>query len=57
MAHADKYKTLSYGILSECFTKDSDFSSLLLKRKMEHWGNQTCLEVAVDVKEKVLIIY
>jgi len=53
LEHANEYKTLSYGILSECFNEDSNKTSKLLRRKLKHWGNQTCLEIAVDVKEMV----
>ena len=54
--HAKEYKSLSLGILQECYADSASKTGDLLIRKRDEWGGLTLLQISVD-EEDVGIIF
>ncbi|XP_076813165.1 transient receptor potential cation channel subfamily M member-like 2 isoform X1 [Clavelina lepadiformis] len=49
--HAKEYKSLSLGILQECYADSASKTGDLLIRKRDEWGGLTLLQISVDEED------
>ncbi|XP_071482950.1 transient receptor potential cation channel subfamily M member 2-like, partial [Diadema antillarum] len=57
MKHAETYEDLAIGVLNECYEEDEERSALILVSELPHWGNSTCLTIAVNAMNKNFIAH
>jgi hypothetical protein len=46
--YAEEFRDLSLEILSHCHDQDDTRTMRLLTAELSHWGNHTCLSLAVS---------
>lgn len=54
-ADADEYEMLATGIFANCFLQSPSKSFNLLIVRLPKWGGYTCLHVAIEARDKVII--
>ena len=50
-----EWSSLSIGVLSECYATDDQKAQDLLVRELIHWGDATCILIAVKADNKDFI--
>ncbi|XP_076821170.1 transient receptor potential cation channel subfamily M member-like 2 isoform X1 [Clavelina lepadiformis] len=50
--HADKYQSLATGILTKCYENNCKKTVNAVTRKLDSWGNTTCLELTASSNAK-----
>ncbi|XP_069120927.1 transient receptor potential cation channel subfamily M member-like 2 isoform X1 [Argopecten irradians] len=53
--NADEFCSLSVNVLNECYELDEHKAQDLLVRELDHWGNATCVLIAVETDNKQFI--
>lgn len=51
-----EFESFAVEVLNECQQRDPEKASLLVERRHEVWGDQTCLEIAAAAEDKVKVI-
>lgn len=49
---ADEFRDCSLELLSHCYDQDDSKTMRLLTAELSHWGNHTCLSLAVIANNK-----
>lgn len=52
---ANEYEVLATGIFSKCYLENQIKSFTFLIARLPKWGSYTCLHMAIEANDKVLI--